>query len=245
MHRIKKENDIMSITKEKTVAEVVTENMGADHVFSKYKIDFCCGGHVTLEAACKETGIEFNNIKKEIEDITTIITSDYKFSEMNVVSLIVHAQNLHHQYFKDNIHFVSQLAVKVSEVHWKEHSEVVEINNLFNRVITELIEQIAIEENILFPFVKRFYLQDNSKGKLTQTELETLNGAIQNIKNAQKIEADTFKNIAKLTDNYNTPDGACNTYNLLYKNLQKFELELQKYIHFEINVLFPRVLDTI
>ena len=234
----------MSITKEKTVAEVVTENMGADHVFSKYKIDFCCGGHITLESACKESGIEFKNLKKEIEEITTLITSDYRFSEMNVVSLIDHVQSVHHKYFKDTIPFVLQLAVKVSEVHWQDHSEVVVINNLFNKVVTELIEQIAIEENILFPIVKRFNLHENAKGKLNLTELETLNRAIQNIKNAQNIEAETFKNIEKVADNYKSPEGVCNTYKLLYESLQTFELELHKYIHFEINVLFPRVLDS-
>jgi regulator of cell morphogenesis and NO signaling len=232
----------MSITKEKTVAEVVTENMGADHVFNKYKIDFCCGGHVTLETACKESGIEFKVLKKEIEEVTTIITSDNKFSEMNVVSLINHAQNVYHKYFNDNISLVSQLAVKVSEVHWREHKEVIEINNLFNSIVTELIEQIAIEKNILFPFIERFNLQENMTVKLNQTELETLNRAIKNIENAQKQETDTFKEIEKLTGNYTLPKGACNTYKLLYESLQKLELELHKYIHFEINVLFPRVL---
>ncbi len=49
----------MGITKEKTVAEVVAKKMGADQVFSKYKIDFCCGGGTTLEVACKESGVEF------------------------------------------------------------------------------------------------------------------------------------------------------------------------------------------
>jgi regulator of cell morphogenesis and NO signaling len=234
----------MSITKEKTVAEVVTENMGADHVFSKYKIDFCCGGHITLETACKESGIEFKVLKKEIEEVTTIITSDNKFSEMNVVSLINHAQNVYHKYFNDTISQVSQLAVKVSEVHWREYKEVIEINNLFNSIVTELIEQIAIEKNILFPFIERFNLQENTTVKLNQTELETLNRAIQNIENAQKQETDTFKKIEKLTGNYTLPKGACNTYKLLYESLQKLELELHKYIHFEINVLFPRVLSS-
>jgi regulator of cell morphogenesis and NO signaling len=61
---------MMSITKEITVAEVVAQNMGADHVFSKYKIDFCCGGGATLEIACKESGVEFEVLKKEIETIS-------------------------------------------------------------------------------------------------------------------------------------------------------------------------------
>ncbi|MEX1382465.1 DUF542 domain-containing protein, partial [Lutibacter sp.] len=49
----------MEITKESTVAEVVSKNLGSDYVFSKYKIDFCCGGGMSLDAACKESGVTF------------------------------------------------------------------------------------------------------------------------------------------------------------------------------------------
>lgn len=65
----------MNITKENTVAEVMAQNMGADHVFSKYKIDFCCGGGATLQAACKESGVEFEVLKKEIEAISNKISN--------------------------------------------------------------------------------------------------------------------------------------------------------------------------
>ncbi|MBK5210541.1 MAG: DUF542 domain-containing protein [Flavobacteriaceae bacterium] len=70
---------MMNITKEKTVAEVVAQNMGADHVFSKYKIDFCCGGGATLETACKESGVEFEVLKKEIEMLSNKISSNSNF----------------------------------------------------------------------------------------------------------------------------------------------------------------------
>lgn len=69
---------MMNIIKENTVAEVVAQNVGADHVFSKYKIDFCCGGGATLEAACKESNVEFEVLKKEIQEIANKISNDLK-----------------------------------------------------------------------------------------------------------------------------------------------------------------------
>jgi len=68
-------HQMMKITKQNTVAEVVAQNMGADQVFSKYKIDFCCGGGATLEIACKESGVEFEVLKKEIETIRKKISN--------------------------------------------------------------------------------------------------------------------------------------------------------------------------
>ena len=63
----------MDIKKEQTVAEVVSKNLGSDQIFSKYKIDFCCGGGDTLEKACKENGVDFDVLKQEIEAINNKI----------------------------------------------------------------------------------------------------------------------------------------------------------------------------
>ena len=233
----------MSITKDKTVAQVVTENMGADHVFSKYNIDFCCGGDATLEAACKENGIAFNTIKKEIESITAIISSDKNFSEMDIKSLIDHSQEVYHKYLKETIPVVSQLAVKVAEVHWVQHKEVVEINNTLSKGISEIIELLSIENNIIFPFINKTVEQEHLSTELDTKELETFKNAVQNIEMGYKNAGDIFKSIANLTSNYSPPVGACNTFKLLYEKLQEFEQELHKFIHFEKNILFSRVLD--
>ena len=66
---------MMNITKENTVAEVLAQNLGADQVFSKYKIDFCCGGGAMLKVACKESNVEFEVLKKEIETIANKISN--------------------------------------------------------------------------------------------------------------------------------------------------------------------------
>jgi regulator of cell morphogenesis and NO signaling len=44
----------------------------------KYNIDFCCGGGATLETACKESNVEFEVLKMEIETILNKISNDSK-----------------------------------------------------------------------------------------------------------------------------------------------------------------------
>ena len=50
--------------KERTVAEIVTQNIKASDVFKKYGIDFCCGGDISVEEACKIKGLKVNSIRK-------------------------------------------------------------------------------------------------------------------------------------------------------------------------------------
>ena len=75
----------MNIIKEKTVAEVIAENVGSDRVFSKYKIDMCCGGGVTIEDACKERGVEFEIVNHEIEIIKNIIVGNSNLIDLNKI----------------------------------------------------------------------------------------------------------------------------------------------------------------
>ena len=47
--------------------------------------------------------------------------------------------------------------------------------------------------------------------------------------------------IRHLTDDFQTPDGACNTWVALWRGLEALESELHHHIHLENNVLFPRL----
>ena len=42
----------------KTVAEIVLEHPSCASVFHKYRIDFCCGGDVTVDPACAVRGVD-------------------------------------------------------------------------------------------------------------------------------------------------------------------------------------------
>ena len=233
----------MNITKEKTVAEVVTENVGADHVFSKYKIDFCCGGGMKLEDACKESGVAFETVKQEIEGIKSIIAGNSNLDKLDVLELINIATTEYHEYFDEAIAQLSPLAAKVAEVHAHEHPEVVEVNILFSKVVSEISEQISLEENVLFPFIEKFRDQERSFTENEKTITETLKKSIESIESALTIGAENFKQITIVSSNYTLPVGACNSYTFLYKNLEEFEHKLHKYIHFEKNILFPKLLN--
>jgi len=233
----------MNITKEKTVAEVVTENVGADHVFSKYKIDFCCGGGMRLEDACKESGVAFETVKQEIEDVKNIIVGNSDLNSMDVLGLIKHAITEYHEYFNEIITQLSPLAAKVAEVHAQEHPEVIQINILFSKVVSEISEQMSLEENVLFPFIEKFRDQEKSFTENEKTIIEILQKSISSIESGLAIGAENFKQIAITSSNYTLPVGACNSYTFLYKNLEEFEHKLHKYIHFERNILFPKLLN--
>ncbi|MFL5285008.1 MAG: hemerythrin domain-containing protein, partial [Rhodopila sp.] len=49
-----------------------------------------------------------------------------------------------------------------------------------------------------------------------------------------------LRELERLTNDFEPPDGACTTWRALYAGTQKFVEDLTNHIHIENNVLFPR-----
>ena len=233
---------IMQITKDSTVAEVVSKNLGSDHVFSKYKIDFCCGGGDTLEKACKENGVEFEILKQEIETINNTISSEVNLNDLDVKSLIILAKDEFHVYISDSIYDIMPLAEKVAEVHGTAHSEVVEVCVLFTNLETVLTEMLKNSILSLYPSINEILNLPNPTADFSLEQLEELQRSIKRNEIAQILTGDALKEISRLSSNYIAPTEACNSYKFLYEKLQEFELEVHKYMHLEKNVIIPKML---
>ena len=44
------------------IGEIVAEKLSRSRVFEQYGLDYCCGGHTTLNDACTEKGIDPNKV---------------------------------------------------------------------------------------------------------------------------------------------------------------------------------------
>jgi len=232
----------MNITKDKTVAETVTENIKSAHIFKKYGIDFCCGGGITIEKACAKKDIDYFVLKKELDTIDAVVSNEYNYDNWDLSFLIDHILNVHHTYVEENIPLLIQYANRVAEVHGHHYTEVVEINNLFAEVANELTMHMKKEEHILFPYIKQL-VRAESEGTCPQKpHFGTVKNPIQMMENEHENAGDIFKEIARLSTNYAPPEDACNTFRALYAKLEEFEQDLHQHIHLENNILFPKAI---
>jgi regulator of cell morphogenesis and NO signaling len=232
----------MNISEQKTVAEVVTENIKAAHVFKKHGIDFCCGGGITIEKACAKNGVDYAILGKELEEIDENVPKAYNYDSWDLSFLIDYIINTHHSYVEENIPILLQYAAKVANVHGHHYKEVVEINELVIAIAKELAVHMKKEENLLFPYIKQMDIADKQELKLETPSFETANKLIDSMENEHDNAGDIFKQIAILSDNYSPPKEACNTFRALYAKLQEFEEDLHQHVHLENNILFPKTI---
>lgn len=235
----------MNITKEKTVAEVVSENMGADFVFSKYKIDFCCGGGDTMDVACKSAGVDLEKVIVEIEAVNQKISGESTINNLDVPTLINQVKENYHTVISDLIFETLPYAEKVAKVHGASHHEVIEINQLVKDLDSVLTETFKNSIMSLYPVINEITELTNKNEEVSLETLQVFQKAIKRNEIAQKLIGDSLKEISKLSSDYNAPEDACNSYKFVYKILKQLQHEIHKYMHFEKNVLIPKVLNTI
>jgi regulator of cell morphogenesis and NO signaling len=78
--------------------------------------------------------------------------------------------------------------------------------------------------------------------KLQPPSFETVENPIAMMMEEHDNEGERFRHIAELTNNYNPPADACNTYKVTFSMLDEFEKDLHLHIHLENNILFPEAL---
>ena len=224
----------------KTVAEFVVENIESADVFKKHGIDFCCGGDISIKNACENNDVDVDVLVSELTQLKnkTSFLNDYNKWELDF--LIDFIQNTHHKYVDENLTLLKQYGDKVAQVHSQQHPELLEIQQLIHTVSDDLTSHMKKEELILFPFIKKLVRAKREHTKIENPHFETVDNPIKMMEEDHDTAGDIFKRISELTNKYQTPDGACNSYKALYHKLQEFEDDLHHHVHLENNILFPK-----
>src|ERR1019366_7159254 len=96
----------MNLTAEKTVRELAIEKPGAVRVFEKLGIDYCCGGKVSLEQACRTASLSVGEVLATLEVAESSaqkINTDRDWHAEPLLDLISHISNTHHKYTREEI----------------------------------------------------------------------------------------------------------------------------------------------
>ncbi|WP_412476945.1 iron-sulfur cluster repair di-iron protein [Flavobacterium sp. TBRC 19031] len=231
----------MNALEQITVGEFVAGDFRTAAVFSKYGIDFCCKGNRTLEEVCEKKGLDVYSIQDELNAVLESKSdNNIDFKSWPIDLLIDYIEKTHHRYVEEKSTALLFYLDKLCKVHGQRHPELFEIGLHFKICATELAQHMKKEELILFPFVKKMFNALRDRESIEQPHFGTVNNPIAMMQDEHENEGERFRIIAKLTDNYNPPVDACETYRVTFAMLKEFEQDLHKHIHLENNIVFPK-----
>jgi regulator of cell morphogenesis and NO signaling len=231
-------------TPQTTVRDIALKQPASIRVFERFGIDYCCGGRKPLTEACEEHSIELETVLDAIEEATASAGEPPRNWALEPLETICnHIVTTHHAYVRAELPRLEVLAQKVVSRHGNARPELEQIQQLIQSLGPDLLQHLAKEEMVLFPYIT------NLERNLASCGPHPLGcfGAVRNPIRMMIAEHDaagqTIAQIRLLSNGFTPPDWACPTYRGFYQTLAEFEKDLHQHVHLENNILFPRAIE--
>jgi regulator of cell morphogenesis and NO signaling len=230
-------------TTTQTVREIALENPASIRVFEAFGIDYCCGGRKPLAEACAAKNIALDAVITALENGTAgSATASEDWSALSLGALVSHIVNAHHAYVRRELPRLAELASKVVSRHGDTKPELPQIQTKLGQISEELIEHLAKEEVVLFPYITKLERAKNEGTAKPHGCFGTVASPIAMMTQEHEAAGALLAEIRQLSGDYTPPVGACPTFHAFYNGLREFEQDLHQHIHLENNILFPRAM---
>ena len=222
---------MMDINPESKVGQIAAEHPLATRVFARHGIDFCCGGGKPLGQVCSERDLDTAVVLTEIQnELAAPDSTEVRWDQEPLGDLVEHILATYHKSLKEELPRLEAMTRKVVDVHGdKQPEKLPELLSVYLGLKAELEQHMAKEEQILFPMIQ------NGQGAMTE-------GPISVMEHEHDSAGNALKRLRELTNGYEVPEEACNTWRALWHGLAALEESLHQHIHLENNILFPRAL---
>jgi regulator of cell morphogenesis and NO signaling len=222
-----------SITIRSRVGTIAADHPIATRSLHRHRIDFCCGGGLPLEEACRRKNVDPQDVLSDIRrDIAGQENSDSDadgWTNRPLPELVDHIVNAYHEPLREELPRLEAMLRKVIRVHG--HVDPERLNALLETFLTlktDLDAHMRAEEEDLFP--RAANIPDAGTPISTDRLVHDHDDA-----------GRALRTIRELTDDFVPPAYACNTWKGVWAGLETLERELHDHIHLENNILFPRM----
>jgi regulator of cell morphogenesis and NO signaling len=223
----------MEISPQTSLADLVVQQPGRARVFERFGVDYCCHGRLSLAEACQEAGVEYKQVRRELEASDSgpgPFEEDWSAEPLS--RLIEHIVEIHHNYLRCELPRLEGLMTKVAIHHGLRYHQLADLAEVFLAMKSELLEHMNKEERILFPVIRRL-----EAGKAAPM---TVNNPISVMEGDHRHVSEALAAIRRLTNDYTPPQDGCTAFGALMAGLEELEEDLHQHIHKENNILFPR-----
>ena len=216
--------DASTIDPSQAIGQIAVQLPGATAVFRRLKLDFCCGGHVSLDQAASDKGLDLQAVVHELSALQ-------RPSELpglgTPTELVEHIIARYHEVHRAQLPELIRMARRVEAVHRDNPNTPHGLADALETMEQELLMHMHKEEAVLFPM-----LRAGGNSFVSQP--------IAMMRHEHNDHGEALEHLARLTNDITPPMGACNTWRALYTGLAQLREDLINHIHLENNILFPQ-----
>jgi regulator of cell morphogenesis and NO signaling len=221
---------------EMTLGAIVTCHPSLARELERRKLDYCCGGAVTLGQACRDAGLDAVAVAAELSS-SIGDEGPAPWVQLDVDDLVAHLVETHHRYLWDELPRLQALLDTVVGVHGDRHPELHEIAECFRAIRADIEPHLVKEEQVLFPAIRQLA----SAAAVPTFGFGTIGNPISAMLRDHDELGSLLQDLRASTNDYAVPDDGCASYRALFDGLAQLEADTHLHVHKENNVLFPRV----
>ena len=225
-----------TIGTEMTLGAIVTRHPSLARELEHRKLDYCCGGAITLGQACRDLGLDPTIVAVEL---TSAVDDEgpASWSHLEVDELVAHLVDTHHRYLWRELPRLQTLLDKVVDVHGDRHPELHEVARCFQAIRADIEPHLVQEERVLFPAIEHLA----SSPTAPSFGFGTIGNPISAMLRDHDELSALLVELRTSTNDYVVPADGCASYRALFEGLEQLESDTHLHVHKENNVLFPRV----
>jgi regulator of cell morphogenesis and NO signaling len=217
------------------LGERFAERPSRTQLFERLRLDYCCGGHQTMAAACAKRGLELEEVLAALQALEergpeSVGVESRDWREVGAAELCGHIVTVHHDGLREAFPRIERLLATVARVHGNSEPRLRNAQRCFGEIRRELEPHLASEENVLFPACIASDQTGSPVEELVLGEHESEHAALGHALAALRI----------LCGDYDRQAALCNTHRALLDALEAFEQDLHRHVHEENNILLPR-----
>lgn len=231
----------MKLTAQTPLGDIALQNPASIRFFESLNLDFCCGGHLPLEEACKGAGLE---VQKVLADLANLKVAPQAQDDPSLLAsgtltdLISHIEAKHHTFTRQELDRLGPLMAKVLRAHGGRHGELQEISGIVQALEADLRAHLEKEERILFPYIREM----ESGSGACEACFGTVQSPIGVMEREHEEAGGLLARLKELTNGYEAPADDCTSFRALYQGLKGLEEDLHRHIFLENHLLFPRAI---
>ena len=211
---------------DQTLGNIACSLPGATRVLRQYRLDFCCGGDLSLREAAQRSGVDAQTIVDALDHLGESAEAEQDWRQASAAQLIDHLLARFHERHRDQFPELIRLASRVEQVHGNRPECPNGLAEHLWHMQQELESHMLKEEQILFPMLQRGMGFPQAEGPISVMRYD------------QQEHGHALEQLAALTNDITAPANACNTWRALYRGLEELRSDLMQHIHLENNVLF-------
>ncbi len=225
-----------------TLGQITASDMRKAAVFSRYNLDFSCGGRKTLREACMEKGIDAARVEQELQqlDQEAVTSPDAPGREWTVEQLCRHIETECHLFLQEQLPLAVELSGLVVAAHRDAHPELDTIDRLLKQLAAELQTHLVKEKQVLFPYIRSLSMLAPAGQQPEETRhFGSIRRPISMMEMEHEVIGGYLQTIRKITRGFTPPPDACDTFQRYYRLLKELDTRLNEQLHVENNLLYP------